>query len=64
MVHGVPGVGKDVLAAELARSEWARALGGVQCWVHGSTEAAQRRSLLTLATDTLRLVRQGERPGL
>ena len=61
VVSGVPGVGKDVLAAELARSRWARALGGVQFWVHGSTEATLRRSLLRLATDVLQLVREGEK---
>ena len=54
VVSGVPGVGKDVLAVELVRSEWARGLGGVQFWVHGSTEATLRRSLLRLAGPAIR----------
>ena len=48
LVHGVPGMGKDLTVAEALRRPGIQNLSGVtmQAWLHGTTDAALRRGLI------------------
>eukprot|EP00041_Stephanoeca_diplocostata_P035475 m.1254289 g.1254289 ORF g.1254289 m.1254289 type:complete len:1928 (+) comp24707_c0_seq5:482-6265(+) len=46
LIHGIPGVGKDVMVAEVVHDSRVRALGGLQCWIQASTDALLQRQLL------------------
>ena len=48
LVHGGPGIGKDLTVAEALRRPCIQNLSGVtmQAWLHGSTDAALRRGLI------------------
>eukprot|EP00658_Telonema_sp_P-2_P004464 TRINITY_DN11663_c0_g1_i6.p1 TRINITY_DN11663_c0_g1~~TRINITY_DN11663_c0_g1_i6.p1 ORF type:complete len:526 (+),score=93.18 TRINITY_DN11663_c0_g1_i6:910-2487(+) len=50
LLHGLPGVGKDVVAAAVVRSETVRMCEGLelQAWLQGSTDEGLRRQLVQL----------------
>ena len=48
LVHGIAGVGKDTLVAEVCRGDFVKNLPGMRmmAWLQGSTDAALRRQLI------------------
>jgi tetratricopeptide (TPR) repeat protein len=48
LIHGLPGVGKDTVMAEVERSAKVRSLGGLQEWLCASSDMVLRRQLIEL----------------
>ena len=57
LLHGLPGVGKDTVMAEVANRPEIQSLGGLQAWLQASSDVVLRRQLIELfATHRPRVV--------
>eukprot|EP00037_Helgoeca_nana_P028593 m.336954 g.336954 ORF g.336954 m.336954 type:complete len:1349 (+) comp27789_c0_seq9:223-4269(+) len=57
LLHGDPGVGKDTVMAEVAHRPEVQSAGGLQAWLHASSDSVFRRQLIELfATHRPRVV--------
>jgi hypothetical protein len=57
LLHGLPGVGKDTVMAEVAHRPEIQSLGGLQAWLQASSDVVLRRQLIELfATHRPRVV--------
>jgi hypothetical protein len=57
LLHGLPGVGKDTVMAEVAHRPEIQSLGGLQAWLQTSSDVVLRRQLIELfATHRPRVV--------
>ena len=48
LLHGLPGVGKDTVMAEVAHRSEIHSLGGLQAWLQASSDVVLRRQLVDL----------------
>ena len=57
LIHGLPGVGKDTVMAEVAHQPEIQSLGGLKAWLQASSDVVLRRQLIELfATHQPRVV--------